>query len=130
MAAVLAGLLVLAVVVINIIPGETYKSLISSSVKSATGRELVIEGDLDVKLFTTFAFKASNIKFSNADWGSRPHMASVDNIDATHTPDMINKETKGDENEADLPNISEPLENPHRDRLRCDRPDRDSTGLE
>lgn len=80
-AAVLAGLLILAVAVVNLIPGTTYKSLIDSGVKSATGRDLAIEGDLDIKLFTTFAFKASGITFSNAEWGSRPHMASIENIE-------------------------------------------------
>lgn len=80
--AVIAGLLLLAVAVINLIPGDQYKDLISSSVKSATGRDLVIEGDLDVKLFTTFRFKASGIKFTNADWGSREHMVSDGEIEA------------------------------------------------
>jgi len=56
--AVLAGLLIIVVVVVNIIPGEKYKSLISSGVKSATGRELIIEGDFDIKLLSTLAFKA------------------------------------------------------------------------
>ena len=79
--AVLAGLLLLAVAVVNLIPGEEYKALITSAVKSATGRELVIEGDLDIKLFTTLVFKASGVKFANAEWGSRPHMATVDAID-------------------------------------------------
>ncbi len=79
--AVLAGLLILVVVVANIIPGEKYKSLISSGVKSATGRELIIEGDFDIKLLSTLAFKASGVKFANAEWGSRPHMMSVDNIE-------------------------------------------------
>jgi len=79
--AVLAGLLILLVVVVNIIPGEKYKSLISSGVKSATGRELTIEGDFDLKLLSSLAFKASGVKFANAEWGSRPHMMSVDNIE-------------------------------------------------
>ena len=79
--AILAGLLILSVVVVNIIPGEKYKSLISSGVKSATGRELTIEGDFDIKLLSTLAFKASGVKFANAEWGSRSHMMSVDNIE-------------------------------------------------
>jgi uncharacterized protein involved in outer membrane biogenesis len=79
---VLAGLLILAVVAVNLIPGEKYKALIISGVRSATGRDLAIEGDLDIKLFTSLGFKASGIKFSNADWGSRSHMASVGNIEA------------------------------------------------
>ena len=80
--AVIAGLLLLVVAVINLVPGDKYKDLISSAVKSATGRDLEIEGDLDIRLFSTFGFKASGIKFTNADWGSRPHMVSDGDIEA------------------------------------------------
>lgn len=79
-AAVLVGLIILVLVVVNLIPGEYYKTLIISGVRSATGRELAIEGDLDIGLFTTFTFKTSGIKFSNAEWSSRQHMVSIDKI--------------------------------------------------
>ncbi len=78
----IVGLLILAVAVINLVPGEKYKSIISSSVKSVTGRDLEFVGDLDISLFSTFSFNASNVHFSNADWGSRLQMASVDDIKA------------------------------------------------
>ncbi|MCG6909890.1 MAG: AsmA family protein, partial [Deltaproteobacteria bacterium] len=80
--AVLAGIVLLAVVAVNLIPGDTYKSLIASGVQSATGREMVIEGDLDIDLFTTFSFRASGVKLANPAWASRPHMATVDHIEA------------------------------------------------
>ena len=79
--AVIVGLLILAVMVVNIIPGDQYKSLISSGVKSATGRDLVIEGELDIHLFTKITIKASRITFSNAKWGTQPHMVSVDALE-------------------------------------------------
>ena len=79
--AVFIGLLSLAVAVVNLIPGNYYKSLIISKVGKTTGRELAIVGDLDIKLFTTFVFKASGIKLSNAEWGSPSPMISVDNIE-------------------------------------------------
>lgn len=79
--AVVIGLLSLVVVVVNLIPGNYYKSLIISKVGKTTGRELAIVGDLDIKLFTTFAFKVSGIKLSNAQWGSPSPMISVDNIE-------------------------------------------------
>jgi uncharacterized protein involved in outer membrane biogenesis len=78
---IIAGLLILAVVVIHLIPGDKYKDLISSGVKSATGRDLEIDGDIAIKLFPSFVFKASSIKFGNADWGSKPHMVSIDAIE-------------------------------------------------
>ena len=79
--AISVGLAVLTVIAINLIPGEQYKALINSGGKSATARELAIEKYFDIRLFTTLTFKASGVKFSNADWCSRPQMASVDNIE-------------------------------------------------
>ena len=79
--ALLAALLILAVVVINLVPGKQYKNLVSSVLKDATGRDLVIEGDLDITLFTAFSFTASDVKFANAEWGSRPHMLTIDRIE-------------------------------------------------
>ena len=79
--AALAVLLMVLMIVINIIPGDTYKSLISSGVKSATGRELAIEGEFDISLFTSLAIKASDITLANADWGTQPHMASIAHIE-------------------------------------------------
>ncbi|KKK92284.1 hypothetical protein LCGC14_2704470, partial [marine sediment metagenome] len=78
---VFVGLLILAFVVANLIPGENYKTFISSGVKSATGRELTIDGDLQIELSSALTFKASDVKFSNAEWGSRPHMVSVGRIE-------------------------------------------------
>jgi len=76
----LVGLLVFVIVTVNLTPSKYYKSLINYGIKSATGRELIIEEEFDIQLLTTLTFKASGIKFSNAEWGSQPHMASVDNI--------------------------------------------------
>jgi uncharacterized protein involved in outer membrane biogenesis len=78
---VLIGLLFLAIVVLNLIPGNYYKLLIISNVGKATGRELAISGDLDITFLTTCSFKASGITLSNAEWGSRSHMLSIDRIE-------------------------------------------------
>jgi len=61
-------MLSLAIVVVNLIPGDYYKSLIISKVGTATGRELGIVGEFDITLSTTLAFKASGITLSNAEW--------------------------------------------------------------
>jgi uncharacterized protein involved in outer membrane biogenesis len=78
---VIIGLVILTVIVVNLIPAAPYKALINSTIKSATGRELVIDGDLDIALYTTLAFKASRIKFSNAKEGSQPDMVSVGQVE-------------------------------------------------
>jgi hypothetical protein len=56
-----------AVVALNLVPATRYKGLIRSLVKSATGRELVIGGDLDVGLGSRFSIAASDIRFSNPE---------------------------------------------------------------
>lgn len=78
--AVVAGLVVLLVIAANLIPGGQYKSLVSTIVKSSTGRELAIEGDFDIRLFSSLAFKAAHVKFANAPWGSSPQMLSIGRI--------------------------------------------------
>ena len=78
---VLIGLLLLAIAVLNLIPDKYYKSLIISKVGKTTGRELTIGGDLDITFFTTCAFEASGITLSNAEWGSRSHMISIDRVE-------------------------------------------------
>ncbi len=78
--AVLVGLLILLVAVINLIPGDTYKKIISSSVTSATGRNLVIDGDVDVSLLADAEISVTGVQFANADWGSRSQMATSGNL--------------------------------------------------
>jgi uncharacterized protein involved in outer membrane biogenesis len=80
--AVALALFVLTIVAVNLIPGDTYKSLIASGVQSATGREMIIEGELDIDLFTTFSFRVSGVKLANPAWAPRPHMATVDRVEA------------------------------------------------
>lgn len=70
----LLGLVLLTVAAVNLLPGEQYKRLVGSAVKSATGRDLVIGGEFDVHLGSSFRIKASDVRFSNPDWASRPEM--------------------------------------------------------
>ncbi len=80
-AAVIVALVLSAVLIINLIPGEYYKETISSVVKTATGRDLVIVGDVDVELGSSFKFTASDVSFAHAEWGSRPEMFSSQRIE-------------------------------------------------
>ena len=57
--AAIIGLEIIAFMMANLTPSGLYKLLIQSTVKSATGRELVIDGDLEISLYTALAFKAS-----------------------------------------------------------------------
>lgn len=72
---VVAGLVVAAVAVVSSIDVNRYKGDVSAEVKAATGRDLVIDGDLGLNVSLTPAFTVSGIRFANAPWGSRPDMA-------------------------------------------------------
>lgn len=80
--AALLGLLVLVVAAVNLIPGSYYKSLLSARVESATGRDLVVEGDLEIGLFTNLSVEADGVSLSNPEWASRPDMATIDRLEA------------------------------------------------
>lgn len=80
-AGTLIGLLLLAFIALQFISGEQYKKLIQTGVKSATGRELVIEGDLDVGIGSHLTLKAEKVRFANAEWGSRPEMFTAGRIE-------------------------------------------------
>ncbi len=72
---VVAGLAVAAVAIVSSIDVNRYKGDVSAEVKAATGRDLVIDGDLGLDVSLTPAFTVSGIRFANAPWGSRPDMA-------------------------------------------------------
>ncbi|WP_424194026.1 AsmA family protein [Ampullimonas aquatilis] len=53
---------------------------VSELVKSRTGRELVIAGDLSVHLGKTASIEMENITFGNASWGSADHLLKAKQI--------------------------------------------------
>ncbi len=53
------------------------KPRISEAVRDATGRELTIGGDINLKIGLVPSLILSNIKFQNAPWGSKPEMAKI-----------------------------------------------------
>ncbi len=56
-------------------------SLISSSVKAATGRELRIEGPVSLSVFPKIAVTAERLGLSNASWGKVPDMLTIKHIE-------------------------------------------------
>lgn len=82
----LAGFVVLvvvaAVVFLLTLDFSAYKGEITKLVRDATGRELVIEGDLDISLGLTPAITVKGVRFANAPWGSRPDMVRIDEFRA------------------------------------------------
>lgn len=59
-----------------------YKSRIAAEVRKATGRDLVIAGDLGVEISLNPAVAVGGVSFANADWGSRPDMVALDRFEA------------------------------------------------
>ena len=54
-----------------------YSLLIAQQVAEATGRALVIKGDLDIRLSFRPVFVMRNVTFANAPWGFRRNMITV-----------------------------------------------------
>ena len=54
-----------------------FKPQIAKAVLEATGRELTIGGDIDLKIGLTPMLVLTDIKFQNAPWGSRPEMVKL-----------------------------------------------------
>ncbi|OYY56334.1 MAG: hypothetical protein B7Y55_05690, partial [Polynucleobacter sp. 35-46-207] len=55
--------------------------LLSSSVRSATGRELKIEGPISLSVFPKIAVKAERLSLSNASWAKAPEMLTLKQIE-------------------------------------------------
>jgi AsmA family protein len=74
-------LIIAAVVVLKSIDFNQYKGLITEQAKAATGRELKITGNLDLRIGFTPAIVVEEVSFANASWGSRPDMVKLRRLD-------------------------------------------------
>ena len=77
---VLFALFALAVIALQLISEKQYRKWAEAAAESATGRQLEINGDFDVRIGTTLALLAGDIHLANADWGTRDTMVSVDRL--------------------------------------------------
>ena len=74
--------LVAAVAVLKSLDFNAYRGLIAEQVEAATGRELVIAGELHLEVSLNPALAVEGLRFANAPWGSRPHMMTLDRLEA------------------------------------------------
>jgi uncharacterized protein involved in outer membrane biogenesis len=65
-AVVVVGLIVAAVVVVSTMDFNQYRGTIAEQVKQATGRDLVIKGDLKLDLGLSPAVAVNDVTFANA----------------------------------------------------------------
>jgi hypothetical protein len=56
---------------------EEMRGLLQEEAKKATGRDLVVAGDIDLAISLTPAVEVNDVRFANAPWGSRPDMVAL-----------------------------------------------------
>ena len=80
----LLGLIVLLVAAIAVVPRvidwNGYKSDIVQVVKDATGRDLVIGGDIEVAILPGITFELRDVGLSNAPGAAEPRMFTLDSV--------------------------------------------------
>ncbi len=74
---VVIAIVVGGVAVLMSLDFNEYKGLIAEKAKEATGRELKIAGNLDLKISLTPSIEVKGVSFANAAWGSRPEMITI-----------------------------------------------------
>ncbi len=74
--------LVAVIVALQALDFNSFKDTIAAEVKTATGRDIVFGGDIDLSISLQPSLKLENVTFSNAKWGSRPQMAKLDRLEA------------------------------------------------
>ena len=79
-AAVVAGLLVAAFIVLKLISDDQYKEWITAGVRSATGRDFSIK-TLELDLNSSLHVEAKGIRMANAAWSGTPDMLTVDRLE-------------------------------------------------
>lgn len=84
--AVIGGLLIAAIVagvaILSSLDFNEYKGLIAEKAKEATGRDLAINGNLDLEISLSPKIAVDGVTFQNAEWGSEPNMMTLDTFKA------------------------------------------------
>lgn len=75
------ALAVTAYAIISTYSFDEVKTIARQEVRKATGRELVIDGPLDVSLSLSPAVTISDVRFANAESGSREDMATLERFE-------------------------------------------------
>lgn len=75
---VLLSLLLLLLIVVTQLDPNLYKKTIESQVSELTGRQLKIDGDLQIDFTLHPLVRIEKLSFANAPWGKLPQMLSLD----------------------------------------------------
>jgi hypothetical protein len=68
-------------IAISMFDVNQYKGELTQVVEEATGRKLVIGGDIGFKISLIPTVVVNDVKFANASWGSKPDMLSLDKFE-------------------------------------------------
>lgn len=79
---VICGILITAAVLLHFINLDPYRNQIANLATQSIGREVKINGHIDISLFPHPQVVLNDITLANASWGSEPTMVSVGHIDA------------------------------------------------
>jgi AsmA family protein len=74
-------LIITVVVILSRYDFNDLKPVISKAVYDATGRELTIEKDIDLKIGLSPSLVLSDIKFQNASWGEKKEMVKIGRLE-------------------------------------------------
>src|SRR5688572_507402 len=78
----LLALIALAFTVLMATDFNDYRDLVQQRMKAATGRDLVIAGNIDASFSLSPRLTAKQVSFRNAAWSDIPQMASLNEIEA------------------------------------------------
>src|SRR5512147_528000 len=78
----LLAVIALAFTILMATDFNDYRDVVQQRVKAATGRDLVIAGNIDVSLSLSPRLSAKQVSFRNAVWSDLPQMASLNEIEA------------------------------------------------
>lgn len=67
---------------VKMVPLEALKPQIQEKFRAATGRDLLIDGDMRVTIWPDIGMKITRVAVSNASWGRAEHMAAIEEMDA------------------------------------------------
>jgi uncharacterized protein involved in outer membrane biogenesis len=68
-------------IIVSTMSFDDLRPLIQDEARKATGRDLAIGGPIALQLSLTPSIQVEDVSFANAEWGSRPAMATVKAID-------------------------------------------------
>ncbi len=79
--ALCVALLVAGYAIIASLDVQQVARVARDEVKALTGRDLVIDGPIDLKISLTPSVDLQDVRFANAGWGSRPEMATLRRVE-------------------------------------------------